>query len=203
MKLEEAGVYGMLLFERSYTDVKAGHWAEGAIHSLTARLIVQGVGGQAFEPGRSVTRAEFAAMLARALRLEPSDGEAGYADVSPDSWHAAEIAQARQAGLTMGSAAGRFEPDRAIMRQEMAAMLVRAYAHRTERPLPDAPADAGFRDTAKLAAWAKQAIGQADSLGLIEGAGDGRFLPVASGTRAEAVVLIQRLLDLLEAIEQD
>lgn len=203
MKLEEAGVYGMLLFERSYTDVKAGHWAEGAIHSLTARLIVQGVGGQAFEPGRSVTRAEFAAMLARALRLEPSDGEAGYADVSPDSWHAAEIAQVRQAGLTMGSAAGRFEPDRAIMRQEMAAMLVRAYAHRTERPLPDAPADAGFRDTAKLAAWAKQAIGQADSLGLIEGAGDGRFLPVASGTRAEAVVLIQRLLDLLEAIEQD
>lgn len=197
-EIKEAGLYGALSFDRAYADVPTGHWASDAIQSLTARLIVQGDGRGAFEPGRNVTRAEFAAMLVRALRLEGAEGDAGYSDVPADSRHAAELAQARHAGLAQGSGTGRFEPDRSIQRQEMAAMLIRAYALRAEQALPDGAAGTAFRDAARMAAWAKQAIGQAQALGLIEGAGNGRFLPDASGTRAEAARMIQRLLALLE-----
>jgi hypothetical protein len=64
-----------------------GHWAEDAILDMGARLIM-GEDGR-FEPNRPMTRAEFAAVVVRALGLKtanPADGDLPFSDVKPRNW---------------------------------------------------------------------------------------------------------------------
>ncbi|WP_154121768.1 S-layer homology domain-containing protein [Paenibacillus monticola] len=54
---------------KQFTDIPAGYWAVTAINELISKGILNGMSSTSFEPGRSVTRAEFTAMLVRALQL--------------------------------------------------------------------------------------------------------------------------------------
>ncbi|MMZ64667.1 Endoglucanase precursor [compost metagenome] len=169
---------------------------------LAARLLVEGVSADRFEPDRQVTRAEFTAMLVRALGLEGSQSQGGtpvFADVKAGSWYAEALALAGQAGLIQGTGEANFHPDRAITRQEMAAMLVRAYAKAAgSGAISIAPASL-FSDLDGSPAWARSAADQAGGLGLMKGRGQGQFHPSANGTRAESA---QMLLNLIERLEQ-
>ena len=59
-----------------------GSWAASAIQNMAARLIIEGTDTGQFEPSRSITRAEFASVLARALGLKPGVASSSFNDVS-------------------------------------------------------------------------------------------------------------------------
>ena len=84
------------------------------------------VSADRFAPAQQVTRAEFAAMLVRLLDLK-AEGPAPFADVASSKWYAKAVSA--QSGIVNGTSKDRFTPDAPIKRQEMAAMLVRAYVH--------------------------------------------------------------------------
>nr|WP_274528679.1 phosphodiester glycosidase family protein [Paenibacillus piscarius] len=188
--------YAVLRYDKSFSDLPEGHWAGNAVKQLAARQLVEGVSLDRFEPKRAVTRAEFTAMLVRALGITEQGGTA-FADVQADKWYAGAVSAAKQAGLVNGLAAGNFGPDQAVTRQEMAAMLVRAYAYAAGTP-SNAAATAGFPDTQDAPEWAKTAIGQAVQLKLLQGQASGRFAPEQSGTRAESAQMLLNLLRLTE-----
>ncbi|MCM3127975.1 S-layer homology domain-containing protein [Paenibacillus provencensis] len=193
-ELNHFSFYAAMEYNKSFADLSAGHWAESAVKQLAARQIVEGTTMERFEPNRTVTRAEFAAMLARLLDLE-GEAQEDFTDVSSDQWFADEVGLAAKAGIVQGYADGSFAPGQRITRQEMAAMIVRAYTYQAgEKP---ESGDTGYTDLKASPQWAVQAIKAAHTLGMVTGFSADEFRPLGVGTRAESAQMMYNLANIL------
>lgn len=96
-----------------------------AIEALAARNIIDGKSDGNFDPTGSMTRAEFATIVVRALGLTPVDTGA-FVDVDSTAWYASYVGAASTYALINGVGEGRFNPDGTITRQEAAVMVSRA-----------------------------------------------------------------------------
>ncbi|MFS0723999.1 Ig-like domain-containing protein [Paenibacillus sp. 1P07SE] len=199
-ELAQFNRYAVLEYDKTFADLPAQHWAAMTVKRLSARQLVNGVAEDRFQPTGQVTRAEFAAMLARVLGLE-SGGSTSFADVPADQWYAQEVAAAHSAGIVNGVDGDSFAPKARVTRQEMATMLIRAYVYATGNTPSAESGESGFTDLAGAPVWAQAAIGAARGLGLIQGREPGRFEPAGHGTRAESAQLILNLVQLLESGE--
>ena len=179
--------------EMDFTDIQ-GHWAATFIAEAVQRGMASGYPDHTFQPDRTVTRAEFTALLARALSLEPTDDPLAFADVSAiPGWAAADIARAVAAGIVQGYEDRTFRPNRTITREEMMVMLVKALQLNV-----DMAKTSTFADNALISSWAKPYVAAADEADLIAGTGNHHFSPSAPATRAEAITFLLRAADLEE-----
>ena len=173
-----------------FVDI-TNHWAKDDIENLYAKGIVTGVTATTFEPDRSVTRAEFATLITKALNLTGS-ASAGFADVSTNEWHYAYVNAAANAGLIVGYD-GYFRPDDLITREEMAVIIAKAFAYRGKT------AGSGgiekFTDKGEISGWAYSYVDTVTTAGLISGMTPTTFVAGANTTRAQAASVIRRLLD--------
>ncbi|GIO14823.1 hypothetical protein J19TS2_43780 [Cohnella xylanilytica] len=186
-----------------FADVPAGHWARTAVELAAARGLVEGAGNGKFAPSRMVSRAEFAAMLVRALgRSAPSgsaDPEAPFADVQPGSWYSSAVARAKSLGLLEFAGEGAFYPDRPLTRGEMARMLAAAVA--LEKPLTATAASGAYKDLGGVDSDTFADIGLMTRLGIMTGTGPDVFAPQGQTTRAQAAVAVVRLLQAIDLID--
>ncbi len=182
-----------ILPRHHFLDLK-DHWAREEIEILTAAGIVQGRGNGVFEPQALITRAEFSAFLARAFALAPIYYEGQFDDVKYYNWYAGAVAVVTKYGIAQGTSLTTFSPELPITREEMAVMIMRAYrkagAHTGESNL-------NYKDLTTISSWAKQDVGESNSIGLLQGLPDGTFQPKQNATRAEAAVCIQRMLTII------
>ncbi|OXM13182.1 M20/M25/M40 family metallo-hydrolase [Paenibacillus herberti] len=170
-------------------------WASAAINELAAKGILKGLTGDTFGPLKKLTRAEFLTMLARAYELPASDKAASFSDVPAGAWYSEAVAQAVAAGIVKGTGNGKFEPNRPVTREEMAIMAANVWKLNSEPTTPDiAAALSGFADRGAIASYAKEAVGLLASEGIILGTGDGKFTPRGDANRAQAAVIVSRLL---------
>ncbi len=174
-----------------------GHWATDNIEKLAVKIIVKGQALNYFGPEGKVRRAEYAAMLVRALGLADSDDvtekKAGFKDV-PGGWFAESVGIASAHGLIKGYADGNFHPYAQISREEMAVMLARTMAIAGTEPFDKKGKTGNFRDQGKIGRWAEEAIFQTYQASIIQGNQLGDFMPQLSASRAEAVAMIDRML---------
>ncbi|WP_141503951.1 S-layer homology domain-containing protein [Paenibacillus luteus] len=184
--------YAVLEYNKTFTDVAAGFWASDIIKALSAKHVIQGVSETSFAPQADVTRAEFAAMLTRALGLKAS-GTASFTDVNSGAWYAEAVAAASQAGIVQGTSSTTFSPNAKITREEMSALLVRAYELKTGKKLAAAKISE-FADRGQASAWALAYIDAAYEAGFVQGRDDNQFAPKAKLTRAESAKAIYTLL---------
>lgn len=178
-----------------FPDVR-GHWAEKEIFSLYDAGIVKGRTENSFEPDGSITRAEFLTILVRAMDLEVVTNNGAFADVNASDWYADILATAKANGIFEGSE-GNAYPNRAISREEMVTMIVRAY----EKVCGEIKVGGGlldFTDASAISTWAQSAVIKASEIGLVNGIGDGSFAPKANTTRAASAVIIVRFIPHLE-----
>ncbi|QGG57475.1 pullulanase [Paenibacillus sp. B01] len=187
--------YAALEVDKTFADL-SGHWAEAAVKRLSAKQIVAGTSSTTFTPAKAVTRAEFAAMLARALRLDAPAAGSAFNDVPSGAWYASAVEAARHHGIVSGKGDGTFQPHAAITREEMALMLVRAYRAQAADAAAAAQA-AAVRDLDRVSAWAAKDVQDALALGLLKGRADGSFAPAASASRADSAQAILNLADRL------
>jgi len=176
------------------TDI-AGNWAESEISQLYAEGIVSAKTGTEFRPADRITRAEFCVFVAGAvgLRLQPYAGL--FQDVPATLAEATSIEAANRAGIVQGTGLGRFSPSAEVTREQMAAMLLRAYLYATKEPrAPGAVDRLTFNDNDKISDWAVEPVMFAVGAGLMQGKEGGFFAPGDATTRAEAAVMIFRLL---------
>ena len=170
----------------------AGHWAEEEIKELAKEGTIKGRSETEYEPEGTVTRAEFAAMITRALGMNAQGYRGGYNDVKPGEWYAEEIQAIVDAGVMSGDADGNFRPNEAISREEMAKVIVNAYKLKTG--VNDITGkEISFTDNDSISGWAREYVRQAAGLGLMQGMNDGRFDPMGNATRAQSAVVIFRL----------
>ena len=175
-----------------FTDI-AGHWAENEIRELAKEGIINGRSETEFVPEDTMTRAEYAALIRRAIGLNPSIYSGGFNDVEGNAWYANEIQAIVNAGIMSGDADGSFRPNAPISREEMAKVIVNAYLAKSGAADVTA-AEISFTDSGEIAPWAQEYIGKAAALGLINGMGDGSYAPKGNMTRAQGSVVIYRLI---------
>jgi len=117
----------------SAPDVKfsdtSGHDSGNAILALAERGIINGYTTGAFVPEGTITRAEFAAVIVRALGLKVDYSSATtFGDVPVGSWFSSYVNAAYRYGIIQGRSAATFEPHGLITRQEAAVMVFRTAA---------------------------------------------------------------------------
>ncbi|THF81724.1 RCC1 domain-containing protein [Cohnella fermenti] len=188
-------IYAIIQSSKIFADTN-GHWARKDIESLASKLIVNGISNESFAPNATITRAEFAALLVRALGLQAEATDNPFDDVQANDWFAADVQAALQAGLIRGFADGTFRPNERITREQMAVMIagaIKASGNRPETIRSEAWNDL-FADAEEISAWAKEGVEAAARAGIIGGREDGTFAPASQATRAEAVAMLRRML---------
>ncbi|WP_055107662.1 immunoglobulin-like domain-containing protein [Paenibacillus ihumii] len=195
VKVPLLGKYTVLEYNKTFADVGEHHWARKAIKKMSARHIIEGVDDARFDPQGNVTRAQFAAMLARALGLT-APGSMTFTDVDPDVWYAEAIAKASGAGIVHGRDLSTFAPNDAMTREEMAVMIVRAYKYLHGPGGAEAAVvnPSSFSDYDRIQAWARDAVEAAQAWELIRGRGNNLFAPKELMTRAESVLIVSKIL---------
>lgn len=172
------------------------HWARKEIEDLAGKGIIDGIDANSFQPDGTMTRAQFVTIIAKALKLQ-SDGQASqFLDVSADAWYRNAVYAAYTAGIISGISEKSFAPDAPITREQMAITMVNAYLHATGKKLEDlvASQEVRYSDEGTISAWAKSYVRIASSLGLLSGTTGGQFAPADQASRAQAAVVIYRLL---------
>ncbi|MBD2845932.1 S-layer homology domain-containing protein [Paenibacillus sp. IB182496] len=197
LKRNGNSVYTVLeLDPKVFTDL-VSHWAQEDVETLASKLVVEGVNDTLFQPGRNITRAEFAAMIVRSLSLDTTATTAEFSDVPAGQWFAGAVAAAADAGIVQGYPDGTFNPQANITRKELAAMVVRALAYAGEEvTLTDAQVSsalAPYTDVAALG-WAEEEVAAAIQSGIVLGQSATRVAGEANATRAEAATMVTRFL---------
>ncbi len=171
-------------------DDIASSFAKADIAALYERGIVGGTGPRTYEPAKSITRAEFAAMVLRLFGLEPVDASIpAFQDVGRKAWYYASVGAASQLGIVRGTSANSFGPGAAVTREQAAAILVRALRLKDKGA---GDARSSFKDAAQIDDWAVEAVQIAANAGLIRG-DNGLFRPHDPLTRAETAALLGRI----------
>ncbi len=177
------------------SDVPTSYWAYDAISSLSSKGIVSGYPGGTFKPGASVTRAEFATMLVKALGLNTAGTTGQFTDVTGDSWCYGSVNAAVNAGLVSGTGNNLFAPNASITREQMAVMVAKALG--TKAPTVDGTELNAFSDKSSVDSWAVTGMEEAVKAGIVSGMTAGTLAPNDNATRAEAAAMIYKLLTIL------
>ncbi|MGO4180093.1 S-layer homology domain-containing protein [Paenibacillus sp. TAF43_2] len=185
-------IYTVINEKKTFLDMK-GHWAEKEVTKLASQQMIKGMTESEFAPGQKVTRAEFAVMLTEAFGLSASSLKP-FKDTKADAWYSDAIASAYEAGFIKGFDNMMFRPSESISREQMIVMLMRAY--RLANPqIKQADFNLNaFSDAKYASAWAVEDWKLALSLGIVEGQNKVALAPKALATRAEAAVMIARVL---------
>ncbi|MPN16247.1 Endo-1,4-beta-xylanase A [bioreactor metagenome] len=189
--------YSVIWNPVEFTDVE-NHWAKSSVNNMGSRIVVSGVGSNNYEPDRDITRAEFAAIMVRALGLEPGKGASGFDDVSVSDWFSGYIKTASEFGLINGYGTGMFGPNNKITREQAMTIIARAMkitgletsmtAENVKSLLSE------FTDGTSISAYAKDGIAACISAGIVKGKSVNTIAPTDNITRAEVAVIVERLL---------
>ncbi|MDR2771455.1 MAG: S-layer homology domain-containing protein, partial [Clostridiales Family XIII bacterium] len=172
----------------SASDI-AGHWAEDTLDKWSDLGWFTGDGAGVYRPNASITRAEFAALVNRMKGYSGESADiAKYKDVSAGAWYYGAISAALAEGYLTGVGADAMAPTRPITRQEAIAIIARIEGvTSSDTAILSAATDGG-----DVAAWARESVAASIAAGLVAGS-DGKLNPTDAITRAESVVLMDRV----------
>ncbi len=173
-------------------DLSPAYWAYPEFSYLVKNGYLQGVSADSMQPEAPVTRAQFAALLLRAIGEEPNARAQGvFADVPARDWSAPVAEKAAALRLMQGSGK-QFRPNDRITQEEAATIAFRvAQRYGWTKTYAAEGVDVAW-DT--VSTWAKDGVKDLQARHLLGGTADKTFRPKAAMTRAEAAVLLYRLL---------
>jgi uncharacterized lipoprotein YddW (UPF0748 family) len=183
-----------------FSDIQ-NHWARLFIEGLATRGIISGFPDGTFQPNRAMTRAQFAAVIQKALPKPVKRPNVPFVDVPATHWAAAAIQNAYQTGFMSGYPGNRFLPENSIARMEALISLVAGL----EIPSTLSPVDATLRelyqDAAQIPAYALEKIAAATEGQLVVNYPNLKQLkPLEVATRAEVAAFIYQALVYLEKV---
>ena len=181
--------YTLIYNAAAFSDAK-GKWYEAQADEMASRKILEGIAEDTFGGDKAITRAEFAAIIIRALGL-PEEKTGTFADVSGSAWYCGYVGAACRYGIVLGRSNTAFDPGANITREEAMAMIARGA--KIAGCMGTAGSIGTFSDMDKVSTWASDAVGFNLENDLIVGSG-GMIRPQDTITRAETATVVLRLL---------
>lgn len=150
-----------------------GYWAGSEIAWASANGIMNGVGGNMFNPGAQVNRQQTWMVLGRLAGASPAD-----------------MAAARDWAVANGVSDGT-KPTNPLSRQQLVALLYR-YAQLKGIALEGAADLSAYPDQGAVANYAKEPMAWAVANGIVAGTSDGCLNPEGTASRAQFAVIMYR-----------
>ena len=182
----------------AYFNDIGGHWAQTYIEEWPANDIFGGMGDGSFRPNDTLTRAQFASVLAQLFDLQMVSEETPNrynlpSDVSSSSWAREAIARCLDNGV-MNLRSGAFAPDQPITREEV------FFALGTAMNVTDIRSGGSdglnkFIDGSQVSSAARNTIGKMTSLGMINGKGNNKLEPQSFITRGEVSTILSQSVE--------
>lgn len=179
-----------------FVDVPAGAWYYDVVKEAYDKGLMNGVSASTFAPTQSLTRGMFVTILYRLAGSPAVEAASSFVDVPANQYYADAVAWASANSIVNGVSADKFAPNNNITREQMAAIIHRyATASGIEAANNN---EVSYSDSAKISAFAKEAVEWASRAGVLSGNSDGTFAPLRTATRAEAAAIFVRLLGLVK-----
>lgn len=177
-----------------YVDVSEKAWYYDAVQYVTRNGLMNGVGGNRFDPNGGMTRAMLVTVLWR-YAGQPMGYENKFTDVNAKSgsWYIDAVAWAAENEIVNGVGNNKFDPNGKITREQMAAILFR-YANKSGIDTSKRGNLNSFPDASRTASWAKDAVQWTVAEGIINGS-DGKLLPKGNATRAQVATILMRFIE--------
>ena len=187
---------------KTFSDI-VGSPAQASVEALAARGILNGRSTDLFDPEGLVTRAEFCAMVVRALGLEPVFSAVSFADVSKDDWFCSAVQTAYAYGIINGVSEAAFAPNDSITREQVCVMLTRAArlcgADTAMTPAAVRDALAVYTDYRSIGTWAQEEAAFCVASG-IYAPQTAAFEPACAFSRAEMAASLFSLLNFADLL---
>lgn len=184
-QIQVNGIAAPITTEKRFNDIKENVWYSDAISKWGQSSIIAGYEDGSFRPQKEVTRAELASVIDRIFALEDTTNSKSYKDVDQAKWYQAAIDHISSAGI-MNDAGENFNPNEPATREELAYAFSKAYKLSGTN-------NKEFKDQEAISDWATEAVNALIGNGYMVGMPDGNFAPKAHLTRAEMIVVIDRL----------
>lgn len=180
---------------KTFADIQ-GHPAQDAIEALASRGIISGMGEDLFSPDETMTRAQFASIMVRALGL-PMQSANPFSDVEKGEWYWSAVGAAYAHGLVSGKTETTFDPNGMITRQEAASMVARAAklcgmdTKMEEYAIQNMLTQ--FADYPSVGKWARESVAFCYSKDILD-RNDWTIEPARNITRSEIAQMVCNLL---------
>ena len=172
----------------AFSDISE-HWAKDSIDELNKINIVNGYEDDTFRPDNYMTRAEVATIINR-LTGATKESSKYIPDINRQDWYYSEIRKAVQIGVMQGDSKGYTRPTSYITREEVMAMLSRAFYISGNTMLTGK-----YVDESEISAWAGKYVSAFINFEYISGYEDGTIRPKAYITRAEFITILNRMFE--------
>ena len=176
-----------------FADVPSGSWYYDDVAYVYDTGLMTGLTATTFGPNLSTTRGMIVTILWRMENEPAAKHGCPFADVRRGSYYEQAIAWASENGIVTGFDASTFAPDRAITREQLAAILFRFAAYRGMDAVTLRENLSRFQDQAAISAYAVSALNWAVGEGLMQGTGD-KLEPTGSATRAQVAAMLRRFI---------
>ena len=181
-----------------FYDVNRGDWYYKAVRFVHEKGIMEGTGTHYFSPEADLSRGMLATILYRLEGSPAVSGYSGFSDVADTAYYAKAVAWAKANGIVNGVTATAYEPDTAVTREELAAILCRYAAFKGKDTAISYDYLAGFSDANTSHVYARPALNWAVAYDIINGQGNGVLAPRATATRAEVAQVLMNYLEVFD-----
>jgi|GEM_PF-442277 len=176
-----------------FADVLSTQWYAEAVDFAAAREFFNGMSDNEFAPNREMTRAMVAKVIAN---LEGADltsyNTSVFVDVHKDAWYGAAIAWAADNKIVSGVGNGKFNPSAPVTREQLAVIIHNYMEYKGIQSAGiNKPA---FADADAVSDWAKDAVTNLQTYGIISGITGNAFAPKASADRAEVATIFKNFV---------
>ena len=186
----------VLLSSQAYAAASADYfdfpqnWSKDAMEFAVKNNFITGVSEDKIAPKAALTRAQLAAILSRVMKTGAGDVSVldNFTDADKNAWYAGSMAKAVELNILYGDGDSIY-PDRPVTRQELFAILVRAFSVTGG----DESTLASYNDAGSISSWAKAAISAMIAQGYASGYEDKTLRPAQQVTREEFAQLLYRM----------
>lgn len=181
---------GAIAVSTSFPDL-GGHWAVVFVEALVSKGLISGFPDGKFGPESPITRAQYAAIIAKTFQLPAANKNSNFTDVKPDFWAKAAIISAANMGFISGFPDGTFRPNQNLTKIQAIVSIVNGLKFSGGNP----NVLTTYRDRAQIPSYATNALAIATQKLLVVNYPEAEQLePMREITRAEVAALIYQAL---------
>ncbi|MEA5618040.1 S-layer homology domain-containing protein [Cronbergia sp. UHCC 0137] len=174
----------------SFSDLD-GHWAAVFVEALTSKGIISGFPDGTFQPATPITRAQYAALIAKTFQLPATNFDSKFTDVKPDFWAASAITIAANMGFLKGFPDGTFRPGQNLTKVQALVSIANGLKFTGSNP----NVLTLYSDRAQIPSYATNAVAVATQKLLVVNYPQPELLePLRDITRAEVAAVIYQAL---------